>query len=305
MKYSIIVPTYNEENDIRKTLESLIILDWHDFEIIVVDDSSDNTSDIVREFIDKGVKLIIPEVREGRCGARNLGVQSATGDVVIILNADTRLPVDFIKKINAHYEKGDTDYLLVSSTVENMENLFARYVECTGIEYYYSNPKSIEWTEGFSCRKDVAIKAGLFPTGFAVPICAGEDGFFGDSLRAIGAKRTLDVEIYVSHVAPASFSEYWHIRKGRGQGSPQVRRFLEGWSYGKIRRRATLRAIYNFFCFITVLPVLLKCLKFALHSPKKYLDIIPFAYAWAIEQLAFTVGEFKSLNQIIKREEQL
>ena len=53
------------------------------------------------------------------------------------------------------------------------------------------NYANMEWTEGFSCRREAALKAGLFPTGFPVAICAGEDGFFGQGLRANKAKKRL------------------------------------------------------------------------------------------------------------------
>ena len=43
MKFSIVVPTYNEENDIAGTLDALTSLDYPDKEIIVVDDSTDST----------------------------------------------------------------------------------------------------------------------------------------------------------------------------------------------------------------------------------------------------------------------
>jgi len=305
LKYSIVVPTYNEEHDIEKTLLSLIAIEWPDYEIIVVDDSTDNTPNIVHRYEQKGVKLIRPAKREGRCGARNLGIIEAKGEVVVILNADTHLPKNFFQLLSPHYENG-ADYVLVSSVVENMEDLFARYVECAGkVMFYNRDEKFIEWTEGFSCRRNLAIKAGLFPTGFAVPICAGEDGFFGTNLRALGAKKKVDLSIVVTHVAPASFAEYWYIRKGRGQGSPQVRRFLEKWSYSQIRTRACLRVIKNILMLLTLLPMISVCYQYAKQSERGLKDVIPFCWAWIIEQASFSVGEFESLNKIIKAEEKL
>jgi len=243
MKFSIVIPTYNEEKDIRDTLDSLLLLDYPNYEILVVDDSTDSTSEIVREYQKFGVKLLRPSIREGRCGARNLGILNSAGEVVVILNADVHLPKDCFAKISVHYENG-ADYVLVKSVVKNLDNLFARYVEAVGIyDFYGSNPQGMDWTEGFSCKRDLAIRAGLFPTGFAVPLVAGEDKVFGENLRSLNANKIIDLTIVCSHIAPALFSEYWHIRKGRGEGSPQIRRFLEGWSYPKILRRAFLRLI--------------------------------------------------------------
>lgn len=305
MKFSIVVPTYNEQNDIAKTLDSLIALDWPNYEIVIVDDSSDSTPEIVIGYADKGVRLIRPVKREGRCGARNLGVLDSSGDVVLILNADVHLPIDFLKRIASHYEEG-ADYVLVRSVVENIDDLFARYVESVGIyQFYDARSQQMEWTEGFSCRRQIAIDAGLFPTGYATPICAGEDGFFGANLRRLGAKKVIDLDIVCFHVAPASLSEFWYIRKGRGQGSPQVRRFLQSWNFKRIATRALLRMVWNLVIAVTLLPVLWICYRYTRKSPRGLADLLPFCYAWLIEQVAFSTGEWQSLLQIIKAEKSI
>lgn len=302
MKFSIIIPTYNEQQDIRTTLDAIVALDWTDFEVIVVDDSSDATPNIVMEYRTAGVKLIRPAVREGRCGARNIGVLNAVGDILVILNADVHLPRDFLSRVSIWYESG-FDYVLVRSKVENMNAMLARYVECIGIlSHHKSDPSWMNWTEGFSCRRELAIKAGLFPTGFSLPICAGEDGYFGENLRKLGARKKIDFDITVTHIAPASLAEFWSIRVGRGAGSPQVRRFLEGWQWPKIIIRAILRIISTVFSVVAVVPVLYECYKVAKESPRGKGDIVPFLFAWLVERVAFHVGEWTSIVRIYRSE---
>ncbi len=200
MKFSIIIPTYNEAGDIAATLEALLGLDYGDKEIIVVDDSTDRTPEIVRRYADRGLRLIHPG-GGGRCEARNIGIREAVGEVVVVLNADVRLPVDFLQRLAYHYQHG-ADYVLVAARVANRQDLFGRYVDCVSDVFYAQaarcNYDIMEWTEGFSCRKEAALKAGLFPTGFPVPICAGEDGFFGQGLRAIQAKKRIDLSLQVA-----------------------------------------------------------------------------------------------------------
>lgn len=301
MKFSIVVPTYNEANDIAGTLDALVALNYSNREIIVVDDSSDNTPNIVKEYECYGVVLIKPSVREGRCGARNIGILASKGDVVVILNADVRLPLDFLDRILIHYQNG-YDYVLVKSQVSNTNMLFARYVNSVASASESGNPSWMEWTEGFSCRRDIAIKAGLFPVGFVVPICAGEDGYFGSGLKSIGARKVIDFSIVVPHVAPSKLLEYWEIRKGRGRGSPQIRRFLHQWSYKKIATRACLRIFKNLLMIATIFPILFIVNKYSKYSSRGILDIPIFIYAWFIEQLAFHIGEIESLLEIIRLE---
>ncbi len=302
MKFSIVIPTYNEEHDIGGTLDSLVALDWADYEILVVDDSTDSTPEIVKGYAQRGVHLIQPTVREGRCGARNLGILQASGDVVVILNADVRLAEDFLRRISHWYAQG-YEYVLVKSEVSNLGDVFARYVECMGIvDHYRVDPQRMEWTEGFSCRREVAIRAGLFPVGFAVPICAGEDGYFGENLRALKARKKIDLETVVTHVAPARLPEYWAIRVGRGRGSPQVRRFLHGWTWRRIILRASLRIVRTTVFTGLLIPMVYLCAKAARESPRRFADIPAFCWAWLIEQIAFHVGEWRSILEIRRAE---
>jgi len=302
LKFSIVIPTYNEENDIRATLDSLIALDYSDYEIIVVDDSDDSTPIIVSEYKKYGVKLLRPSVRDGRCGARNLGILNADGEVVVILNADVLLPADFLQKIKLHYDEG-ADYVLVKSSVENLEDLYARYVDAVGAyDFYGSNPQGMEWSEGFSCKRSLAIEAGLFPTGFVVPLVAGEDKIFGENLRALGAKKVIDLNIVCTHIAPASLSEYWYIRKGRGAGTPQVRRFVDEWPFKKIILIAALRVAKTIIQAITVIPMFITCRKYAKNSKYSVRDRILFCWAWLVEKVAFCIGEWQSLLSIMALE---
>jgi glycosyltransferase involved in cell wall biosynthesis len=304
MKFSIIIPTYNEESDIGDTLEAVLDLDYPDREIIVVDDSTDRTPEIVRQYAGRGVRLFHPG-GGGRCEARNIGIREATGEVVVLLNADVRLGTDFLKRLAYHYHQG-ADYVLVDSQVINRAALFARYVDCVGKIFYSQaancNFDNMEWTEGFSCRKEAALKAGLFPTGFPVTICAGEDGFFGNGLRSIGAKKVIDLSLRVEHLFPASFREFWHNRKGRGAGSAQVHRFLDRWPWWKIFIWNTLKTLRTLARIGTLVPGLGASLNAVRYSERGMADLLPFFYAYAVEQVAAQWGEWQATFAIMKKE---
>jgi len=306
MKFSIIIPTYNEENDIVATMEAVLGLDYADKEIIVVDDSTDRTPEIVRRYADKGVSLIHPG-GGGRCEARNIGIKEAAGEVVVLLNADVRLPADFLQRVAYHYQQG-ADYVLVAARVSNRQDLFARYVDCASDLFYAEAAKcnydNMEWTEGFSCRREVALKAGLFPTGFPVPICAGEDGFFGQGLRALGAQKRIDLSLRVEHVVPASFREFWRNRVGRGAGSAQVHRFLDRWPWWKILLWNSLKTVRTLVWLVTIAPALGTCLNLVRYSDRGMADLGPFFYAYALEQAAAQWGEWQATFVILKKERQ-
>lgn len=313
LKFSIVIPTYNEEKDISRTLDNLVAIDYEDKEIIIVDDSTDNTPNIVKEYENYGVVLIKPEVRQGRCEARNIGIYASTGEVIIILNADVLLPKDFIKRIKVHYDKG-YDSVGVMNLVENLDSVYSKYVgmhnhrkEEKGIfEDRKEKLNDVWWTEGFSVRKNMILETSLFPSGYLVPLVAGEDVRFVDELRKLGCKGVFDKNIVIKHIAPSTFNEYWNIRKGRGTGTPQVRYFIDGWNMNEIKKRAYLKALKRILYCITIIPMIKHNYSLAKFTNENtVVDTVLFSYAWIVEQIAMTVGEFKSINQILKKEKEV
>ncbi|MDI1249656.1 MAG: glycosyltransferase family 2 protein [Lacunisphaera sp.] len=90
MKLSIVIPCYNERKTIRSIVDAVRAAPVADQEIIVVDDcSSDGTRDILRAEIEPLVaRIIYHEVNQGKGAALRTGFAAATGDVVIVQDAD-------------------------------------------------------------------------------------------------------------------------------------------------------------------------------------------------------------------------
>lgn len=87
MKLSIIIPTYNEQDQIAAALDAVKQLEGN-LEVLVVDGgSSDATVELVRS---AGAPLLVAS--RGRARQMNTGASAATGDVLLFLHADTRLP---------------------------------------------------------------------------------------------------------------------------------------------------------------------------------------------------------------------
>ena len=89
LKLSVIIPAFNEKKTIEEILKkvSLIKLNGIEKEIIVVDDgSTDGTRDILKSF--PGITYFFHEKNQGKGGAIKTGFQKATGDFVIIQDAD-------------------------------------------------------------------------------------------------------------------------------------------------------------------------------------------------------------------------
>ena len=106
MKFSILVPAYNEEQSISSCLNSLISVVYDDKEIIVIDDAStDRTVQAIEKLLYKGIVLVRREKNGGRAAALNSGLQRAAGDVIITTDADTVVPSDWLQRFKSCFEQ--------------------------------------------------------------------------------------------------------------------------------------------------------------------------------------------------------
>ncbi|WP_188112021.1 glycosyltransferase family 2 protein [Aquimarina sp. RZ0] len=86
--FSVIIPLYNKECSVCKTLKSVLEQSYEDFEIVIINDgSTDNSEDIVLNFKDSRIKYFYRE-NSGVADARNLGIKKATGKFIAFLDAD-------------------------------------------------------------------------------------------------------------------------------------------------------------------------------------------------------------------------
>ncbi len=99
-KLSVIIPAYNEKDTIREIIDRVkaVVLPGVEKEIIVVDDGSrDGTRDILKTI--PGIQFIFHEKNRGKGGALKTGFQHATGDLVIIQDADLEYDPEDYKKV--------------------------------------------------------------------------------------------------------------------------------------------------------------------------------------------------------------
>ena len=107
-RISVVIPVFNEENNIRDTLNSIYNNTMKPFEIIVADGgSSDSTVDIIRrEFED--VILINNEKKTAAAG-RNAGIKKAAGNIIAFTDGDCIADAHWIESINSFFENNDID----------------------------------------------------------------------------------------------------------------------------------------------------------------------------------------------------
>ena len=103
-KVSVLIPAFNEEKYIARTLAALINQDYPHFEMIIADNAStDRTALLIQQFIDRqpatGISIrLVHENRKGTNFARECARQVATGSIIAQLDADCIPPVNWIRK---------------------------------------------------------------------------------------------------------------------------------------------------------------------------------------------------------------
>jgi glycosyltransferase involved in cell wall biosynthesis len=87
-RISVIIPAYNAEKFIAKTIQSVLDQTCQDFEILVInDESTDRTLEVCQQFTDDRLR-IISQPNRGVPGARNTGIRAAKGEFIALLDAD-------------------------------------------------------------------------------------------------------------------------------------------------------------------------------------------------------------------------
>lgn len=124
---SVIMPSYNSEEFIYESINSVLCQDFINIELIIIDDcSTDKTTNIISSIIDHRIKLITLNSNQGAGNARNIGLENATHPYIAFIDADdVWLPNKLSTQLN---------YLINNPEVG---------VVCTAYSFIDENSKSI------------------------------------------------------------------------------------------------------------------------------------------------------------------
>lgn len=123
---SIVIPVYNASNTISTTLESVRNQTYKDFEIIVVNDGSKDSSEhVINEYINthKDLKIkFVSQLNQGVSKARNAGMKMAKGDLIALLDSDDEwLPNKLERQIRILNETPSIDFLGTNRNGEHFQ----------------------------------------------------------------------------------------------------------------------------------------------------------------------------------------
>ena len=202
---TVIIPALNEEALIGACLEALARQTTVPDEILVVDNgSTDNTVQVVQEFIKLHPRLntrLIHEARKGCTEARETGWRAASGNVIVHVDADETFPVGWLQRIRRILNEYP-DLAAFGGTVR-FENA-PPTVFILQVLYNMLYPRIVQWTKGFPylcggmtvCRREVLEKMN----GYAnKPADQLEDYYLSEQAHRLGYKTRYFQGIYANH----------------------------------------------------------------------------------------------------------
>lgn len=178
---SVIMPTYNRADLIRRSVASVVSQKGADIELIIVDDgSTDDTADVVRVLADESpVPIHYYKKENGGCAsARNMGIEKASGDYIAFLDSDDEWPPDTAKRLTAVIETTGAGFVFSPAT-----EVFEDGREILNVPVAAGRPESLA-TEHFM-NTNVRVGGALFRTdlvrrlgGFEPALRYNEDSDF-------------------------------------------------------------------------------------------------------------------------------
>ncbi|MGI8469340.1 MAG: glycosyltransferase [Pyrinomonadaceae bacterium] len=174
---SVVVPAFNEERVICKTVESLLRSDYPNFEIIVLDDgSADKTFDVVNEKYGTNERVsIFRKENGGKASALNFGWQLAKGNIIVALDADTLFTPETIAALVHRFADETVGAVAGNAKVGNRINIVTKW---QALEYVTSQNLDRRAFASLNCITVVPGSVGAWRRG-VLEKCGG---FSSDTL---------------------------------------------------------------------------------------------------------------------------
>jgi poly-beta-1,6 N-acetyl-D-glucosamine synthase len=283
---TVIVPAYNEEKAIGKTIDALLKLSYVNKEIIVIDDgSTDGTLEVAKKSAENDFTRIVSKANGGKWDALNAGINVAKGEFIICIDADTLLDPDAIQHLIKHFSDPDVAAVAGNVKVGNRRGLLTKlqaleYV--IGINLFRRSEANLENVTVVpgpigAFRASVLKEIGLFEGDtFA------EDADITFKILKAGYKTVYESRAIGYTEVPTSMTSLAKQRYRWYRGSFQVLSKYKDMSFNtKYGRTGTFvvpwaifnGVIYPWFMFFTMMWLLVFCFNpispYTIYQPKK------------------------------------
>lgn len=198
--FSIVIPLYNKEKHIEKTLQSVFDQTFQDFEILVVNDGSTDQSLKVTENITDRRIHIISIKNSGVSHARNVGISKAKADFVAFLDADDLWKKDHLENLRQLIKDFPDCGLYATAYIKQTKETF---LECN----FKGIPNKGDWSGVVEDYFQSSIYNSIaWASAVAIPKKTFEEVGFFDEKITLGAGEDTDMWIRIALKRPVAFN---------------------------------------------------------------------------------------------------
>lgn len=174
---SVIIPCYNEQEVVCKTVDSILTSYYPNFEIIVVDDGSkDKTLEKLNTWFGSNKKVKIYSIANGgKAHALNFGISKSRYDFIVCLDADTIFAQNTIKNLMRHFQNDGVGGVAGNVQLGNNRNLLTVFQK---MEYIFSQNFDKSAQEGLDCITVIPGAVGAWRKSVLLSV----NGFESDTL---------------------------------------------------------------------------------------------------------------------------
>lgn len=165
---SVVIPNYNGESFVAKTLDSVLNQTYQHYEIIVVDDcSNDGSPEIIERYSEKEprIRLIRLAKNEGVANARNTGILQSKGQYIALLDNDDLWTPDKLERQVRLSQEADIVYCSYDFIDENDQQIKRPFVVTQQISFHSMLASSMISCSTAFIKADI-LKANLFETRY-------------------------------------------------------------------------------------------------------------------------------------------
>jgi cellulose synthase/poly-beta-1,6-N-acetylglucosamine synthase-like glycosyltransferase/peptidoglycan/xylan/chitin deacetylase (PgdA/CDA1 family)/spore germination protein YaaH len=208
---TVIVPAYNEATVIATTLRSIAASEYKNLEIMVIDDgSTDQTAEVVAALALEDPRIrLIKQTNSGKAAAANRALATASGEIVVAVDADTLVSADSIPKMIAHFASPEVTAVCGNVEVGNVNGIFTAF---QAIEYITSQNFDRRAFSALNCisvvpgalgawRRNAMLEAGGYSSETLT-----EDADLTLTILRRGGRVVYEPEAHGSTEAPESLS---------------------------------------------------------------------------------------------------
>ena len=165
---SVIMPAYNRAHVITKAIKSVLNQTFTDFELIIVNDcSTDSTVDVINSFSDSRILLINASKNMGAAAARNVGIKNAKYEIISLLDSDDFYEPTFLEE-SYHLLKNTNDQIgfmwtglkTINNNKITLSHWEPPFIKSNYITFLHA--LHIGTNSGISIKKSVFEKCGYF-----------------------------------------------------------------------------------------------------------------------------------------------